>query len=171
MTRSVAMLALVLIGCGSDGRGDENPSHDLGEVVAHLAELRAATEAHGKAVRSAADLAAIAEEEDRHAAQAGEHMEQMSAEMDDMMGCEDAQGAPPDMDEMTKMHAMREGEMSAHAKAMAGAADRAAALAEEERHQDEMGEHIGHMEHMMGMMGDIGGMFTCRTDAHEHAQP
>ncbi|MEK6606482.1 MAG: hypothetical protein AABZ30_02370 [Myxococcota bacterium] len=161
---------LVMLGaCGDDHMEGDAMTEHVGEAAAHVEDMRTAIEAHGAAIDAAADLAAVLEEEARHAEEAGGHHAEIEHETEEMAECEDDGGMHPDMAEMSGMADACGAELAAHEKVMAAAADLDAAEAEEARHQAAMADMLGEMATMSDGMMDMAGSFSCEMheDMHE----
>jgi len=142
--------------CAGDPAG-EPLAHRIDDAREHIDALRTQTEDHAAAVHAAPDLMGLQALEQPHAAMVREHMEALGHAIGDMDMC----GGAPDDDvaSMMQMHDTCDAEEDRHARAVAAAADLAAALAEEDLHRTTMMDRLDDLDGMGdAMMDGYGGM-------------
>lgn len=134
-------------------------AHDV-----HVAELRAATQAHGMRIAEMDDLGAMAGEEAEHRADVDRHLDGMEHEMEHVGTCADDHGGMVDTSSMDGTHDACEDEMEAHALAMAAAPDVHAAHAEETWHQAAMSDWLDRMHAGSAGWMEMDGAYACPQD-------
>jgi len=160
----LAGVLAVSFGCGSEDDGV--PMTGLLEAYeAEVGELTALAAAHDTAVSGAADLAAMQAQETAYGTDAGGHMEEIEHAVLEMAECTH-DGHGPELGDVGTALADLDAELTAHATAMAAAADVAAAGAEEARHQSAIADIAAVFDDAHDALHDEAADFMC----HEHGE-
>lgn len=165
MLKYTLILSMLVVPFASACGGTEEADHDtmtekattLGTAVAALEQ--AATAHHAK-VGGLGDLAAVTTEEAAYVTVTAKHHDEMHDALGEMNKCSRS-GAPPATTPMNEATEAIEAALEKHKTNMAGAADIAAAKAEETRHDTEMDGLIAEAKTQHTTLGTTAKEFEC----------